>query len=356
MFEDLKNEYEGKGILVTGGAGSIGSKLVKLLLEYNPGVVRVLDNNERNLFELEQDCRGKTKRLRLLVGDVRDPERLSKAMRGVDYVFHTAALKHVYLNEYSPFEAVKTNVLGTQNVIDMALENDVKKVIFISTDKAVNPTSVMGTTKLLGEKLMTAANYHRGTRRTIFCSVRFGNVLVSSGSVVPIFLEQIKNGGPITVTDPKMTRFIMPNSRAVELVLKSASIAKGGEIFILKMPAIKIIDLAEIMVKKFAVRFDRSPKDIKINVIGARPGEKLHEEILTAYESMHAIENDGILILPPMIDTRQGMRGFEEFEGNTPDMEEQSVVRKGTALTSDRQLLSKEELDKLLDSVVERFE
>ncbi len=352
MLAELKKEYEGKNILITGGAGSIGSKLVELLLQCNPSVLRVLDNNERNLFELEQKLHKNMERLRFLVGDVRDPERLSKAMNDIDYVFHAAALKHVYLNEYSPFETVKTNVLGTQNVIDKALQNKVKKVIFISTDKAVNPTSVMGTTKLLGEKLTTAANYHRGTQDTIFCSVRFGNVLVSSGSVVPIFLEQIKSGGPVTITDPGMTRFIMSNSRAIELIMHSASIAKGGEIFILKMPAVKIVDLAEVMISKFAKRFGLPPKEIKIKVIGARPGEKLHEELITQYESLHTEEKNGVFIVRPSFE--HGLRGFEKIdENNSVSASFTENTRKNRHyLVSNENLLSRDEISKLLDEVL----
>jgi len=173
--------------------------------------------------------------LRFLVGDVRDKERLQHAVENIDFAFHAAALKHVPLCEYNPFEAVKTNVLGTQNVIEVAMEGEVEKLITISTDKAVNPVNVMGATKLLAERLTISANYYKGLRKTAFSCVRFGNVLDSRGSVIPSFREQIRKGGPVTLTEPNMTRFVMSIPRAVDLVLKAAEIARGGEIFIFKM-------------------------------------------------------------------------------------------------------------------------
>ena len=185
----MLNLFKDKKVLVIGGAGSIGSELVKQLAKYKPEVVRVFDNNETGLYNLQHKLNKKC--LRFLVGDVRDISRLKVAMDDIDYVFHAAAFKHVPYSEYNPFEAVKTNIIGTQNVINAALVKGVKKVISISTDKAVNPTSTMGTTKLLTEKLIIAANYYKGTRKTIFSSVRFGNVLGSRGSVIPLFLKQI---------------------------------------------------------------------------------------------------------------------------------------------------------------------
>lgn len=197
----------GKNVLVTGGCGSIGSHLVTEILEQDPSVVRVLDNNEEGLFGLQQKL-GAEAPVRYLLGDVRDQDRLELAMEDIDVVFHAAALKHVTLNEYNPFETVQTNVQGTQNLIQAALEEEVESVVAISTDKASNPTSVMGATKLLSERLIIAANTYKGSRDTRFGCVRFGNVLGSSGSVVPIFIDQIREGGPVTVTDPDMTRFL----------------------------------------------------------------------------------------------------------------------------------------------------
>lgn len=291
------NFFNNKSILVTGGSGSIGSVLVKELLKNNPHVVRVLDNNETGLFELYHDL--KSKKIRPLVGDVRDKERIKRAMEGIDIVFHAAALKHVPLCEYNPFDAVKTNIIGTQNIMDTALDKGVKKVILISTDKAANPTNVMGATKLLAEKLTISMNNYRGSRDTVFSCVRFGNVLNTRGSVIPLFKSQIIKGGPVTVTDPNMTRFMMTIEKAVNLVLKATEIATAGETFILKMPVVKIGDLAEVMVDNLAPIYGFKPKDIEIRNIGKRPGEKLYEELMTEYEAEYAYENEEMIVIIP---------------------------------------------------------
>lgn len=286
----LKAAYKDKTLLVTGGAGSIGRELVRTLLDMEPKVVRVLDNNETGLFDIEQEHRSEN--IRPLVGDVRDRERLKRAFEGVDIVFHAAALKHVPLCEFNPFDAVKTNVIGTQNVLDAAIDEEVERFILISTDKAVNPTNVMGATKLLAERLTISANYYKGSRKTVLSCVRFGNVLGSRGSVVPLFKKQIINGEPITVTDPSMTRFIMDIPKAIKLILKAGEIARGGEIFILKMPVMQISDLAGAMADELSSLRDKIGKDIEVRTIGRRPGEKLYEELMTEAEAESAYEND----------------------------------------------------------------
>ena len=215
----------------------------------------------------------------------------------MDIISDPAALKHVPLCEYNPFDAVKTNVLGTQNVLDAALDKNVKKVIMVSTDKAVNPINVMGATKLLSERLTISANYYRGNKRTIFSCVRFGNVLNSRGSVVPTFRKQIKNGGPVTLTDPKMTRFIMHIHDAAGLILKAGHIAEGKEIFILKMHAVNIIDLAEVMIENLAKNYGHISEEIEIEIIGTRLGEKMYEELMTDNETPYAIDNGELFIL-----------------------------------------------------------
>ena len=289
--------YKDKTILVTGGAGSIGRELVRTLLEMDPKAVRILDNNETGLFDLEQELR--SEKIRPLVGDVRDRDRLKRAFEGVNIVFHAAALKHVPLCEFNPFDAVKTNVLGTQNVLDAAIDEDVERFILISTDKAVNPTNVMGATKLLSERLTISANYYKGSRKTVLSCVRFGNVLGSRGSVVPLFKKQITNGEPLTITDPAMTRFIMDIPKAIKLILKAAEIAKGGEIFILKMPVIQISDLAAAMSDELSSSCGSVNKEVEINTIGRRPGEKLYEELMTDLESTSAYENDEFIVVIP---------------------------------------------------------
>lgn len=284
-----------KTILITGGVGSIGSELVKKVLAFGPKQIRVFDNNEFGLFEAMQ-AYSAAKNIRFLLGDVRDKGRVNWAMKDIDTVFHTAALKHVALNEYSPFESVKTNVLGTQNLLEAALDNSVSTFINISTDKAANPTSTMGASKLLAERLTVGADYYKGSHATTFANIRFGNVLNSSGSVVPIFLDQIKNDRPLTVTDKNMVRYFMTIPDAVELILKAAEIARGGEIFILKMPALKIIDLAEVMVEALG------KKNLTIKITGKKYGEKLYEKIVTRTEASQALELKDMYVLPLTID------------------------------------------------------
>ena len=287
-MKDLKSFYKGKIVLVTGGAGSIGSEIVRKLLELDVKTVRVLDVNETGLFDLQQELN--SPKIRPLIGDVRDKERLRKAMEGIDIVFHAAALKHVPLCEYNPFEAVKTNVDGTQNLIDAATEEEVEKFITISTDKAVNPINVMGASKLLAERLTTAAHQSKGARKTAFSVVRFGNVLDSRGSILPIIKSQVERGGPVTITDERMTRFLMSIDDAVMLVLKATVLANGGEIFILKMPCVNIKDLIDAAVEELG-------KKVKIEKIGKRPGEKMHEELMTDTEMASMKEVDGLCIV-----------------------------------------------------------
>jgi len=302
--------YRGKRILVTGAAGSIGSQLVRQLLSYEPAAIRVFDNNETGLFELEEDLG--TDAVRLLIGDVRDRDRLLMAMDGIDIVFHASALKHVPLCEYNPFDAVKTNVLGTQNVLDAALEAEVGKVINVSTDKAVKPANVMGATKLLAERLTISANYYSGRRKTVFSNVRFGNVLNSRGSVIPLFMKQIRDGGPVTVTEEEMVRYCMHIPDAVRLILMAGNLARGREIFILKMPVVRIIDLARVMIDELAPRYGHKPGHVQVKIIGKREGEKLFEELMTEEESERAFENEEMYIIyPPAY-------SFETYEFKAP--------------------------------------
>ncbi|MDR5674222.1 SDR family NAD(P)-dependent oxidoreductase [Halalkaliarchaeum sp. AArc-GB] len=291
----------GKNVLVTGGCGSIGSHLVEEILKQDPSVVRVLDNNEEGLFNLQNEL-GEDTPVRYLLGDVRDQDRLELAMENIDVVFHAAALKHVTINEYNPFETVQTNVQGTQNLIRAALETEVESVVAVSTDKSSNPTSVMGATKLLSERLTIAANTYKGERETKFGCVRFGNVLGSSGSVVPLFMQQIRDGGPVTVTDPEMTRFIMPIEEAAALVLQAHERMTSGEVFVLKMPSFRVGTLAEAMVEEYAPRIGQSPEEIDIEIMGARPGERTHEKLVSTDESMQARELDDMYVILPQID------------------------------------------------------
>lgn len=292
----MENIFKDKKILVTGGTGSIGSEIVRRVLQHDSKVVRILSRDETKQFELEQEI-GDIENVRFLIGDVRDKDRLDRAFEDIDFVFHAAAMKHVPACEYNPFEAVKTNVVGTQNVIDAAFNNNVKKVIAISTDKAASPINTMGATKLLAEKLIIDANFYKGHRKTVFSCVRFGNVMGSRGSVIPLFEKQIRNGGPVTVTDPKMTRFMMTIPQAVDLVFKATKMTQGGEIFIFKMPVVKLGDLAQVMIENLAPRCGHKPEEIRINTIGIRNGEKMYEHLMNEEEARYAYETEDMFVV-----------------------------------------------------------
>jgi len=285
---ELESSFRGKVVLVTGAAGTIGGALVNMLLGLGVKEIRALDNDETDMFYMEEQYKDKS--VTCILGDVRDRGKVEHSCKGVDIVFHAAALKHVPSCEYYPMEAVRTNILGVQNIIDGALRGNVERVIFTSSDKAVNPTSVMGTSKLMGEQLIKAANVIDKESAQIFSSTRFGNVLGSHGSVVPLFRNQIRCGGPVTLTEKAMTRFVMSSDDAVRLVLEAAVLAYGGDIFITKMPVIRIMDLAQIMVEELAPAYGYDPKDIEIREIGARPGEKLFEELMNVEEARRSIE------------------------------------------------------------------
>jgi len=337
-----KKVINDKVILVTGGTGSIGSVLVeKLLNNYSPKQIRIFDHSETGLFEASRKYQDNSK-MRFLLGDVRDKDRTMMALKGVDVVFHTAALKHVALNEYNPFESVKTNVVGTQNILEASLKNNVGNFVNISTDKAANPTSTMGASKLLAERLTVGMDYFKGETKTVFSSVRFGNVLNSSGSVLPIFMKQIKKGMSLTITDKRMVRYFMTITEAVRLIFKAAEVAQGGEIFILKMPALRILDLAEVLIEKH-------DKKIKIKEIGKRPGEKLFEKIVTRTEAEQALELKDMYVLPLSIDypnvaedvVGKSYSFYKKLGGKT-------VPSEGV---KPKKLLTKKQIKKLLESI-----
>ena len=298
--------FTNKTILVTGGCGTVGREIVRQLLEHAPKELRVIDSNESEIFFLEQELIQHARQTPLSriashcqVGDIRDADKLMMMCEGVDVVLHTAALKHVILCERAPFDAVQTNIMGVRNVIQAALACNVERVIFTSSDKAVNPTNVMGTSKLMGERLFTAANSLKMNRRTIFSSTRFGNVLGSRGSVIPIFARQIENGGPVTLTDRRMTRFIMTLEDSCRLVLLAAEKAKGGEVFVTKMPVIQIADLAQVMVDELAEQYGFNPSAMPITEIGSKPGEKLYEELMSDEETRRTVELEEMFAVMP---------------------------------------------------------
>lgn len=278
--------FNDKTILITGGLGSFGEKFIEIILkEHNPKSVRVYDNRE--LAQVEMEKKFSDQRLRFFIGDVRDINRLNRAMNGVDIIVHAAALKHVPICEYNPIEAIKTNIDGAINVIDAAINNNVEKVMVISTDKAVQPVNLYGATKMVAEKLFVQANSYSGGKKTIFSCCRYGNVIGSSGSIIPLFKKQ-KEKGEITITDERMTRFWISLEDGVRFVIRCAGAMKGGEIFVPKIPSMKITDLADAVAPQ-----------VRKKIIGVRPGEKLHEVLLTAEESKHTKEFEDHFIIEP---------------------------------------------------------
>lgn len=294
----MKQIFEGKSILIIGGTGTIGKELLSVLLRFKPRVVRIYSRDEYKQFLLQDEFK-EYANIRYLIGDVRDGERLSRAMQGIDIVFNLAAMKHVPASEYNPYEAVKTNVMGVQNTIEAAIQNSVKKVVYTSSDKAVSPTNTMGATKLLAERLISSADYSKGGQVSVFSAVRFGNVLGSRGSVIPLWREQIRNRKCITLTEPEMTRFMMSIGQSVELVLKCCYNAIGGEVFVLKMPVMRLGDLAEVVIEEECGKLGIPTGSVSIEKVGLRPGEKLFEELMTVHESMSAVEYEDMFSILP---------------------------------------------------------
>lgn len=296
--------FEGKKILITGGTGSLGYALTKRLLKMKVDTVRIFSRNENNQVRMESEL--KDGRLRFFVGDVRDYPRLVRALEDVDIVFHAAALKHVPVVEYNPFEAIKTNIIGTQNVVNASLENDVEIAVGVGTDKSVSPLNTYGATKLLMEKLfVTADNYLDSKKyRTKFIALRYGNVLGSSGSVVPKFIEQIKNKEKLTLTDPNMTRFSITMDEALDFILESTEIGSGSEIFVPKLRAYSITDLKNVLVDLLG--------NTKEKYIGIRAGEKLHEVLINQDELRYTYEVDDKYVILNPFNTKKVKRSYEK--------------------------------------------
>lgn len=314
--------FNNKSILITGGTGSFGKQYVKTILsKYKPRRVIVFSRDELKQFEMQQEFNAPE--MRYFIGDVRDGERLKQAMRGVDYVIHAAALKQVPAAEYNPMECIKTNIHGAQNVITAAIENEVEKVIALSTDKAANPINLYGATKLASDKLFVAANNITGGRRIRFSVVRYGNVVGSRGSVVPLFKKLLAEGAKeLPITHPQMTRFWITLQQGVDFVLKNFARMHGGEIFVPKIPSMRIMDLAESLAPGMPTR-----------IIGIRPGEKLHEIMCPADDSHLTLEFDDHFIICPSITFTQPVdyklnaigeigepvkQGFEYNSGTNP--------------------------------------
>lgn len=297
--------FTDKSVLITGGTGSFGKMCVRTLLEkYQPKRIIVLSRDELKQFEMQQVfSTEKYPCMRYFIGDVRDKERLYRAFRGVDYVIHAAALKQVPAAEYNPTECIRTNITGAENIVNVAADVGVKKVVALSTDKAVAPVNLYGATKLCSDKLFIAANAFTACD-TIFSVVRYGNVMGSRGSVIPFFIKQRENGGPLTITDNRMTRFWITLEESVHMVLKSFEIAGGGEVLVPKIPSMKITDLAEAI----------APGMPTLEV-GIRPGEKLHETMITAEDSRHTIDIGDYYIIKPETFRYRGPEGKPVVEG-----------------------------------------
>ena len=300
--------FEGKTILITGGTGSLGHALTKKLLNSGVEAIRIFSRNESNQIAMESNF--DDKRLRFFVGDIRDSERLFSALEDVDIVFHAAALKHVPKIEYNPFESIKTNVIGSQNVIDNSLKQNVEKVVCVGTDKAVSPLNTYGATKLLMEKLFVSANNYINTEkhRTKFVAVRYGNVLGSSGSVIPRFIDLIKKNSPITITDSDMTRFTITMDEALEFILNATIFGKGSEIFIPKLKSYEMSTLIESL--------NELCGEIKQEFVGIRPGEKFHETLINHDEILYAWQiNDMYMLANPHYQLFNGQDVLENYPG-----------------------------------------
>ena len=305
-----------KSILITGGTGSFGQAFVRTLLDGHPDVERIVvySRDELKQYEMAQKLGPNHRALRFFIGDIRDEPRLRRALEGIEVVVHAAALKQVPAAEYNPFEVIKTNVLGAQNLVEAALDSDVRTVVALSTDKAAAPINLYGATKLCSDKLITAANNVRGNRDLKFSVVRYGNVMGSRGSVIPFFLER-RHTGVLPITDPEMTRFNITLQQGVDMVLWSIENAMGGEIFVPKIPSYRILDLAEAI-----------GPDCERRVVGIRPGEKVHEEMITASDSYNTVDlgsyfairsSSGEHSVDAYLSSRQGVRVMPGFSYNS---------------------------------------
>jgi UDP-N-acetylglucosamine 4,6-dehydratase/5-epimerase len=293
----MQSFLHGKCILITGGTGSIGESLARKAISDGAKLIRIFSNDENGLYEMESEY-SNHKNIEFIIGDVYNEETVYEIVKGIDIIFHAAALKHVDRCELFPLEAINVNIMGTKNIVKASIDQNVKKMILISTDKAVNPIGVMGATKLLGEKLISAEASRKSN--TIFTSVRFGNVFHTRGSILPRIEKQIAKGGPITLTDTKMKRFFMTKDDAVNLIVSATTLAKGGETFVLKMPLVRLEDLFESMKEILSLKNGYKPSQIKTKIIGSRPGEKFTEYLLTEFEMEKVLETKDFFIIPPL--------------------------------------------------------
>jgi UDP-N-acetylglucosamine 4,6-dehydratase/5-epimerase len=315
IMKNIRN----KKILITGGTGSLGTALTKRLLQFNVKTIRIFSRDELKQTKMQEEF--SDDRLRFLIGDIRDEKRLTQAMEDIDIVFHTAALKHVPIGEYNPFEAIKTNVYGSQNVIESSYNNNVKMVIGVGTDKAVSPSNTYGATKLLMEKIFTSANFYKNVNKTKFVCVRYGNVLGSRGSILPKFLEQISNDKPISITDPDMTRFNITMPEAVDLIFRALDKGQGGEIFVPKLKSYDVKTMKDAII-------ELADKKVKVKKIPTRIGEKKHEmlinetELDTTFETEkdYVIGNPGVENIVPASNLNKKTKLSHPYVSNTVEL------------------------------------
>jgi len=331
--------FDDKTVLITGGTGSLGQALTKRLLENNVKSVRIFSRNENKQIEMENNI--KDDRIRFFLGDIRDSQRLTKAVEDVDLVFHAAALKHVPKIEYNPFEAIKTNVVGSQNVIDACLANNVEKVICVGTDKAVSPLNTYGATKLLMEKLFVSANNYLSKEKykTKFYAVRYGNVLGSSGSVIPLFIKQIKSKQKITITEPNMTRFSISMNDALDFIIKTTELSQGSEVFVPKLRAYSIIDIKNAVESLLGTSGEE--------IIGIRPGEKLNEILINEDEMRYCWEyNDVYLLANPLYSLFNDDAIKERYDG---------IAKKNDSGSYSSEKVEKIPIDELKEIIKDNF-
>ena len=333
--------FSGKRVLVTGGTGSFGHQIVDRLLEEGPAEIRIFSRDEDKQVRMSEEYGmghqyPRKAGMNFVIGDVRNQNSVRAAVRGIDVIFHAAALKQVPLCEYHVWEAVQTNVIGAQNVIQAALEENVEKVVAVSTDKAVKPVNAMGMTKSIQEKLFTAANFHKSGKKTVFLCVRYGNVVGSRGSVIPLFKRQIEAGGPITITDRRMTRFMLTLPQAIELVFHAVTKGIGGETFVLKIPAALVTDVAEVLIESLSLE-----QRVAVEVVGVRPGEKIHEVLVSEAEAVRTIEDESTYVILPQIEleetrsfyNKEAFVKFSEYSSDTAQRLDKEAIRSILAAT-----------------------
>lgn len=335
----MEKIFKDKTVLITGGTGFLGKKLSEEILKQDPRALRVFSRDEVKHHNY-QELFNYDKRIRNFIGDVRDYERVRKAVKGADYVIHAAALKRLDLLEYNVDESIKTNILGTLNVVNACLAENVEKAMFISTDKACSPVNTYGACKFVSERIFTESNYSKGDTRTILSSVRYGNVLQSTGSVIPFFTEKIKKGEKIPLTDEKMTRFIITSDQATELVFKALKYSAGGEVFVPKLPSFKVTTLIDILKEKYNA-------DNETETIGIRPGEKLHECMVNFSEIPRCYEFRDMYVITSEIQDYQKMEKEPLYIGEGKKLDHDNMKE----YTSEGALVQREEVEKIFKGI-----